>query len=123
MKILTAQVQIFGLVWLVYRILGIAGFEHISRPVKHVKRELVFTHHVSCFRTKEFNTQRGFLRSNADISDLTAQVQYFPISVRTVHRLIEEGNLKRTKIQGCLRITLLEMERYEKELEQQMAGL
>lgn len=44
---------------------------------------------------------------------------YFSISVRTVYRLIDEGEMKRTKIRGCLRIPLLEIERYEKELEKQ----
>jgi excisionase family DNA binding protein len=44
---------------------------------------------------------------------------YFSISVRTVYRLIDEGELKRTKIRGCLRVPLWEIERYEKELEKQ----
>jgi excisionase family DNA binding protein len=48
---------------------------------------------------------------------------YFTISVRTVYRLIDEGDLKRTKIRGCLRIPVWEIERYEKELESQMAEL
>ena len=45
---------------------------------------------------------------------------YFAISVRTVYRLIDEGDLKRTKIRGCLRVPVWEIERYEKELEQEM---
>ena len=45
---------------------------------------------------------------------------YFAISVRTVYRLIDEGDLKRTKIRGCLRIPVWEIERYEKELEREM---
>jgi excisionase family DNA binding protein len=45
--------------------------------------------------------------------------EYFSISVRTVYRLIDEGELKRTKIRGCLRVPLWEIERYEKELEKQ----
>ena len=44
---------------------------------------------------------------------------YFSISVRTVYRLIDEGELKRMKIRGCLRVPLVEIERYEKELEKQ----
>lgn len=48
---------------------------------------------------------------------------YFAISVRTVYRLIDEGDLERTKIRGCLRIPVWEIERYEKELEKQMAEL
>lgn len=48
---------------------------------------------------------------------------YFAISVRTVYRLIDEGELKRTKIRGCLRIPMWKIERYEKELEKQMEDL
>jgi excisionase family DNA binding protein len=44
---------------------------------------------------------------------------YFAISVRTVYRLIDEGELKRTKIRGFLRIPAWEIERYEKELKEQ----
>lgn len=47
---------------------------------------------------------------------------YFSISVRTVYRLIDEGELKRTKIRGCLRVPVWEIERYEKELEKQTEG-
>jgi excisionase family DNA binding protein len=45
--------------------------------------------------------------------------EYFSVSVRTVYRLIDEGDLKRTKIRGCLRVPVWEIERYEKELEKQ----
>jgi excisionase family DNA binding protein len=45
---------------------------------------------------------------------------YFAISVRTVYRLIDEGDLKRTKIRGCLRVPVWEIERYEKELVREM---
>jgi len=45
---------------------------------------------------------------------------YFAISVRMVYRLIDEGDLKRTKIRGCLRVPVWEIERYEKELEREM---
>ena len=48
---------------------------------------------------------------------------YFTISARTVYRLIDDVELKRTKIRGCLRIQAWEIERYEKELEKQMAEL
>jgi len=44
---------------------------------------------------------------------------YFAISVRTVYRLIDEGELKRTKIRGCLRIPVWKIERYAKEIEEQ----
>ncbi|MBN1227951.1 MAG: helix-turn-helix domain-containing protein [Deltaproteobacteria bacterium] len=37
--------------------------------------------------------------------------EYFSISVRTVYRLIDEGDLKRTKIRGCLRVPAGEIER------------
>ena len=49
--------------------------------------------------------------------------EYFAISVRTVYRLIDEGKLRRTKIRGCLRVTLTEIQRYEKELRKQMVEL
>jgi excisionase family DNA binding protein len=48
---------------------------------------------------------------------------YFSISVRTVYRLIDEGELKRMKIRGCLRVPIWEIERYEKELEKQTEEL
>ena len=48
---------------------------------------------------------------------------YFAISVRTVYRLIEEGELMRTKIRGCLRIPVWEIERYDKEMEKHMTEL
>lgn len=46
--------------------------------------------------------------------------EYFAISVRTVYRLIDEGELRRTKIRGCLRVPIAEIERYEKRLEKEM---
>jgi len=46
--------------------------------------------------------------------------QYFAISVRTVYRLIDEGELKRTKIRGCLRIPIWEIQKYEKKLQEEM---
>lgn len=46
--------------------------------------------------------------------------EYFALSVRTVYRLIDERDLKRIKIRGCLRIPVWEIERYEKELEREM---
>jgi excisionase family DNA binding protein len=45
--------------------------------------------------------------------------EYFSISIRTVYRLIDEGELKRTKIRGCLRVPIGEIEKYEKKLEKQ----
>jgi len=35
-------------------------------------------------------------------------------------KIMGEGNLKRTKIRGCLRVPVWEIERYEKELEREM---
>jgi excisionase family DNA binding protein len=46
--------------------------------------------------------------------------EYFSISVRAVYRLIDEGELRLTKIRGYLRILVWEIKRYEKELEKQM---
>jgi hypothetical protein len=45
---------------------------------------------------------------------------YFAISVSAVYRLIDEGDPKRTKIRGCLMVPVVEIERYEKELEREM---
>ena len=49
--------------------------------------------------------------------------EYFSISVRTVYRLIEEGELGRTKIRGCLRIPITEIQRYENDLMKRMGDL
>jgi excisionase family DNA binding protein len=49
--------------------------------------------------------------------------EYFSISVRSVYRLIDDGELKRMKIRGCIRIPLSEIERYEKELEKNSEGI
>jgi excisionase family DNA binding protein len=46
--------------------------------------------------------------------------EYFAISVRTVYRLIDEGQLNRTRIRGCPRVPLAEIRRYERELEGRM---
>lgn len=46
--------------------------------------------------------------------------EYFGVSVRTVYRFIEEGELRRTKIRGCLRIPLEEINRYERGLREEM---
>jgi excisionase family DNA binding protein len=36
---------------------------------------------------------------------------YFAISVRTVYRLLDEGNLNGTKIRSCLRVSVEELNR------------
>ena len=46
--------------------------------------------------------------------------EYFAISIRTVYRLIDEGELNRTKIRGSLTVPLTEIRRYERELERRM---
>jgi len=43
---------------------------------------------------------------------------YFNVSTRTIYRLIEEGELPRVKIRGCLRILIWEIERYEQKLKE-----
>ena len=48
--------------------------------------------------------------------------EYFAISVRTVYRLIDEGELARVKIRGCLRIPIWEIQRYGEELEKQLSA-
>lgn len=41
---------------------------------------------------------------------------YFAISVRTVYRLLDEGDLKATRIRGCLRVSAEEIRRFEEKL-------
>jgi excisionase family DNA binding protein len=41
---------------------------------------------------------------------------YFAISMRTVYRLLDEGDLIGTKIRGCLRVSAEEIIRYEEAL-------
>jgi excisionase family DNA binding protein len=38
--------------------------------------------------------------------------KYFTISERYIHRLIDEGKLKATKIRNCLRVSIDEIKRY-----------
>jgi excisionase family DNA binding protein len=42
---------------------------------------------------------------------------YFAISGRTVYRLLDEGNLNGTKIRSCLRVSVEELNRFEKNVE------
>jgi hypothetical protein len=49
--------------------------------------------------------------------------EYFPSRSGPVYRLIDEGELKRMKIRGCLRIPPWEIERYEKEHKREMGDL
>jgi excisionase family DNA binding protein len=41
---------------------------------------------------------------------------YFAISVRTVYRLLNEGDLRGCRIRGCVRVSVEDMERFEKAL-------
>ena len=41
---------------------------------------------------------------------------YFSISVRTVYRLLDEGDLQRRKIRGCLRVSVEEVTRFENNM-------
>jgi len=41
---------------------------------------------------------------------------YFAISVRTVYRLLDEGDLQVTRIRGCVRVSAEEIQRYEEML-------
>jgi len=47
-------------------------------------------------------------------------VQYFAISVRTAYRLIDVGELRSTKIRGCLKIPIWKIQRYEKKLQEEV---
>lgn len=42
--------------------------------------------------------------------------KYFTVSERTVYRLIDEGELKATKIRNCLRVSVEEIQRFEEML-------
>jgi excisionase family DNA binding protein len=41
---------------------------------------------------------------------------YFGISARTVYRLLDEGDLRVTRIRGCVRISAEELRRFEELL-------
>lgn len=41
---------------------------------------------------------------------------YFAVSVRTVYRLLDEGDLKASRIRGCLRVSAEELGRFEEKL-------
>ena len=45
---------------------------------------------------------------------------YFAISVRTVYWLLDEGDLQATRIRGCLRVSVEEIERFEEALAKQI---
>jgi len=40
---------------------------------------------------------------------------YFAISMRTVYRLLEDGDLDVTRIRGCVRVSVEEIRRFEEE--------
>jgi excisionase family DNA binding protein len=40
---------------------------------------------------------------------------YFAVSVRTVYRLLDEGDLQATRIRGCLRVSAEEIIRHHEE--------
>jgi excisionase family DNA binding protein len=41
---------------------------------------------------------------------------YFAISVRTVYRLLDEGDLQGCRIRGCVRVSAEEVKRFEETL-------
>jgi excisionase family DNA binding protein len=41
---------------------------------------------------------------------------YFSIGVRTVYRLLDEGDLQGCRIRGCVRVSAEEIQRYEEML-------
>jgi excisionase family DNA binding protein len=41
---------------------------------------------------------------------------YFAISVRTVYRLLDEGDLQGCRIRGCVRVSTEEVRRFEERL-------
>lgn len=44
---------------------------------------------------------------------------YFAISVRTVYRLLDEGELQGCRIRGCVRVSAEEVRRFEEALEKE----
>jgi len=42
--------------------------------------------------------------------------KYFTISERSIYRLLDEGELKATKIRNCLQVSIDEIKRYEEAL-------
>lgn len=44
---------------------------------------------------------------------------YFAISMRTVYRLLDEGDLQATHIRKCLRVSAEEIRRFEESLEEE----
>lgn len=42
--------------------------------------------------------------------------KYFTVSERSVYRLLDEGELKATKIRNCLRVSAEELQRFENTL-------
>ncbi|MDO8724429.1 MAG: helix-turn-helix domain-containing protein [Syntrophales bacterium] len=41
---------------------------------------------------------------------------YFAMSARTVYRLLDEGDLRATRIRGCVRVSAEEIRRFEETL-------
>jgi len=41
---------------------------------------------------------------------------YFSISVRTVYRLLDEGDLQTTRIRGCVRVSAEEIGKFEEKI-------
>jgi len=41
---------------------------------------------------------------------------FFTVSERSIYRLLDEGELKATKIRNCLRVSIDEIKRYEAKL-------
>ncbi len=42
--------------------------------------------------------------------------EYFAVSVRTVYRLIDEGDLRANRIRGCLRVSVEEIMSYAERI-------
>ncbi|MDO8723220.1 MAG: helix-turn-helix domain-containing protein [Syntrophales bacterium] len=42
--------------------------------------------------------------------------EFFTVSERSIYRLLDEGELKATKIRNCLRVSIDEIKRYEEKL-------
>jgi excisionase family DNA binding protein len=47
---------------------------------------------------------------------IDAVTVYFAISMRTVYRLLDDGDLQATRIRGCVRVSAEEIKRFEERL-------
>jgi excisionase family DNA binding protein len=69
--------------------------------------------------TQQIKTQNGGRMSSPHkrYYRVDEVADYFSISARTVYRLLDDGDLKASRIRGCLRVSAEEIKRFEKNVE------